>query len=569
MDRLTHHEVTLLFLSLGILLASARILGEFARRFNQPSIFGEILAGILLGPTLLGAIKPEWSDFFFPAQGGRAYAMDAITTLSVVMFLLVAGLEVDMSSIWRQGRIAAVVSLAGIAFPFMLGFNLALAQPALMGREAGADRIIFALFFGVALSITAMPVIARTLMDLNLYRSDLGMLVMVAAAFNDLVGWIIFSVIITMMDAGRGSGLGAGTKVAYTLLFTGGILTFGRILIHKSLPWTIAHTKWPMGVISFCFALAFLGAAITDWIGIHAIFGAFLVGVALGDSRHLSEHTRETINQFVSSIFAPIFFASIGLRVNFITNFDFLLGAVVFIVACAGKVLGCTYPAMWFGTPKREAWALGVCMNARGTMEIILGLLALQYGLISERLFVALTIMALLTSMMVGPIVQRILGRKKPLHFTDFMRPRTFVSPLKAADRTAAIRELSAAAAANAGLDPRNVAAAVMNREEMMPTGIGDGLAIPHARLDDLNQPVLAVGISEAGVDFDAPDGKPAQLIFLLLTPSQTDAAQMQILADIARTFKNPKIIEASTRFANYTELLAYLNSQRGTIENS
>lgn len=562
MDRLTHHDITLFFFSLGVILAAARILGEVVRRFNQPPIFGELLAGILLGPTILGAIKPEWSDFFFPRHGGRGYAMDTITTLSVVMFLLVAGLEVDMSSIWRQGRIAAVVSLAGIAFPFMLGFNLALAQPALMGREEGADRIIFALFFGVALAITAMPVIARTLMDLNLYRSDLGMLVMVAAAFDDLTGWIVFSIILSMLDIGTG-GLSVGMKVVATLGFAALTLSVGRLLIHHALPWIKAHTKWPMGVIGFCFALAFLGAAVTDWIGIHAIFGAFIVGVALGDSRHLNEHTRETIIQLVSSVFAPIFFASIGLRVNFITNFDFLLCAVVFVVACAGKVLGCTYPAMWTGTPKREAWALGVCMNARGTMEIILGLLALQYGLISERLFVALTVMALLTSMMVGPIVQRILGRKKPLHFTDFLRPRSFVAPLLARDRNAAIRELSQIAATAANLDAKLIETAVLEREETMPTGIGDGLAIPHARLEKLDQPVVAVGVSDDGVDFDAPDGKPAQLIFLLLTPTKTDAAQMQILADIARTFKNPKTVEASVQSSNYTEFLAFLNSQR------
>jgi Kef-type K+ transport system membrane component KefB/mannitol/fructose-specific phosphotransferase system IIA component (Ntr-type) len=567
-DRLNHHEITLLFFSLGVLLFVARAFGEVVRRFNQPAIFGELLAGVVLGPSVLGAIKPEWADFFFPHQGGRAYAMDTIMAVSVVMFLLVAGLEVDLSSIGRQGKIAALVSIAGIAFPFALGFNLALAYPGVMGSEPGADRIIFALFFGVALSITAMPVIARTLMDLNLYRSDLGMLVMVAAAFNDLAGWIVFSIILSMMDLGNG-GFGAGEKIIGTLLFVGLMLTVGRMAIHHSLPWIKAHTKWPVGLIGFCFALAFLGAALTDYIGIHAIFGAFIVGVALGDSRHLSEHARETINQLVTSVFAPIFFASIGLRVNFVANFDFLLCAVVFVTACAGKVLGCAYPALWAGTPKREAWAVGVCMNARGVMEIILGLLALQYGLISERLFVALTVMALGTSMLVGPLVQRILRRKKPLQFTDFLRPRAFIASLAAADRTAAIGELSAAACMSSNIDLPLVESAVLAREETMPTGIGNGLAIPHARLDNLDQPILAVGISESGVDFDAPDGRPAHLIFLLLTPTQTDGAQMEILADIARTFKNQKTVEASIPLANYTEFLAFLNSQRAAAAAS
>lgn len=561
-DRLSHHEITLFFLSLGILLGAARIFGELATRLNQPAVLGELLAGVLLGPTVLGALRPDLHDFFFPAHGGRAFAMDSLFSLCVVLFLLVAGLEVDLSTIWRQGRTALTVSVSGIIFPLGVGFAAAWIAPQMMGREPGADRFIFALFFGIALAITAMPVIAKTLMDLNLYHSDLGMIVMASAAFDDLTGWIVFSVLLSMMQASGEHGLQISERILFTLGFVAVVLTIGRALIHRVLPWILAHSRWPAGVLGFAFTLAFLGAAFTDWIGIHAIFGAFLVGVAIGDSRHFTEHTRSVVSQFIGSVFAPLFFASIGLRVDFVANFDPLLCLVVFVIACACKVLGCGWAALWSGVPRREAWAIAFCMNTRGVMEIILGLLALHYGLISERMFVALTMMSIATSVIVGPIVQRILRRKKPALFTDFLRAKAFINPLRAGLRDDAIRELSAAVCASAGIDAAAIESAVLSREETMPTGLGRGLAAPHARIEKLVQPIVGVGISESGVDFDAADGRPANLIFLLLTPAEADGAQMEIMADIARTFKNPEVREASLQAGTYTEFLALLKSR-------
>jgi Kef-type K+ transport system membrane component KefB/mannitol/fructose-specific phosphotransferase system IIA component (Ntr-type) len=561
MQTLSHSEITAMFLALGLLLASARLFGEMARRFNQPAVLGEILAGILLGPTVFGTLAPAASAFLFPRSGGGALALDGLMTLAITLFLLVAGLEVDLSSIWRQGKLAINVGVAGIVVPFAVGFGAAWFLPGLMGIEVGADPLLFALFMATALSISALPVIAKTLMDLNLYRSDLGMLVVAAAVFNDLVGWIIFAVILGMLGTGPASSLSIGQTIFLTLFFALFMLTVARWLINRLLPWLHAHASWPGGVLGFALALALISAAFTEWIGIHAIFGAFLAGIALGDSKHLRERTRATIEQFVSFIFAPLFFAGIGLKVDFVARFDLLLVIAVLIIATLGKVLGCGLAGRFSGLGRREAWALGFGMNARGAMEIILGLLALKYGLIGEPLFVALVIMALVTSLMSGPLLQRVLRLKKPRRFTDFLSARTFINHLKAKSRQEAVAELAKAAAEMVGLEAGEVIDGVMIREEMMATGIGHGLAVPHARLRGLERSVVAVGLSAAGIDFDAPDGRPAQLIFLLLTPVHDDGAHLELLADIATVFKGEEIRNRAGQVSGFTEFLALVRS--------
>ena len=267
------------------------------------------------------------------------------------------------------------------------------------------------------------------------------------------------------------------------------MLTAGRWLINRSLPWIQAHSSWPGGILGFSLSLALFCAAFTEWIGIHAIFGAFIAGIALGDSRHLRERTRATIEQFVSFIFAPLFFAGIGLKVNFVKEFDLLLVITVLIIATLGKVIGCGLAGRMSGMARREAWALGFGMNARGAMEIILGLLALKYGLINERLFVALVVMALATSLMSGPILQHVLRLKKPNRFTKFTHGRTFINRLKARSRAEAVAELASVAATLCGMEAGEISDGAMLREQLMPTGIGNGIAVPHARMRGVTEP--------------------------------------------------------------------------------
>ena len=556
------HQVMVLFLGLGTLLATALVLGELARRLNQPAVLGEILAGVLLGPTVLGWLAPSFTAFLFPSTGGSAVALSGLTTLAIALFLLVAGIEVDLSMMWRQGRSALWIGLAGVVVPFALGFYTARLVPGWLGGGNHANPLIFSLFFATALSISALPVIAKTLMDLSLYRSDLGMVIVAAAVFNDLVGWVVFAVILSLMGTTTGHELGVGWTIAMTLGFAGLMMTAGRWLIHRSLPWVQAHTSWPGGVLGFAVAIALFSAAFTEWIGVHAIFGAFLAGVAIGDSPHLREHTRTIINDFVSFIFAPLFFATIGLRVNFVTNFDPSLVAIVLVIACVGKLTGCGLGAWWSGMPPRESWAIGFGMNARGAMEIILGLLAAQYGLIGDRMFVALVVMALVTTLMSGPAMQRLLKLKKPRRLAGFTHTRMFLHPIPALDREEAIRVLTKAISSSYGLPAAEIEKAVLDRERTMPTGMGSGVAVPHARIEKLPGPLVAIGISRDGIDFNAPDGEPAQFIFLILTPQHDDGAQLEILADIAGTFRDAQMRERALNVKGYTEFLAMMKAR-------
>ena len=590
MTHLTHNDITTLFLALGLMLAAARLLGEVAAWLRQPSVLGELLAGILLGPTVFGTLFPDAQQALFPSTGTFPIVLEGITTLAIALFLLVAGMEVDLSTVWRQGRTALTVGIVGMVVPFALGLGAGFVAPHYLGAGEGVTTWAFALFFATALSISALPVIAKILIDLNLFRTDLGMIIIASAILNDLLGWLIFAGIIGMIGGHAPQSMPLGMTIALALGFAAAMLTVGKSILNRILPWIQAHTTWPAGVLGFALAAALLCAAFTEWIGIHAIFGAFLFGVALGDSHHLRERTRAAIEQFVSFIFAPLFFVGIGLRVNFAQNFDLGLVIIVIVIATVGKILGCRLGGKWSGLAPRESWAVGFGMNARGAMEIILGLLGLNAGVISERMFVALVVMAIFTSMTSGMAIQSILHMTKPVRFIDYLSAAGFVGPLRAHDAKHAIRELANALAsagplANnpkpppvpgnlsaslaAGLanvstttvDAETIYAAAWERERIMPTSLGNGVAIPHARLDGLKAPIVAVGFSAGGIDFDARDGLPARLIFLVLTPTDDNRTQLQILADIGRLFKTEQNVTRALAVEGITEFRAMVRT--------
>lgn len=423
---MSHEDIIHLLLALGSMLLLGRIFGEFFRKLKMPLVVGELVAGIMLGPSVLGKFMPEANTLVYTTKGNLGMVLNGIGTISVVMLLFVAGMEVELSIIRQQGKTAFKTSFVGLIIPLVLGFGAGYFYHDWMGGTAGKDVLVFALFMGTAMAISALPIIARTLMDLNLFKTKIGMIIIAAAMFDDLIGWILFSVVLGMINTGADPFHFLYT-LGYTLLYAIGMLTAGRIIINKSLPWAQKHLSWPGGVLAFSLGLAFLGAAFTERIGIHAIFGAFIAGIAVGDSVHLNEKTREIIHQFVTNIFAPLFFVSIGFKIDFIQNFDAQIVSVVLLLAVVCKLLGAGLGALWGGLSWRESMAVGFGMNARGAMEIVLGLLALQAGVITAPLFVALVVMAVVTSIMAGPMLQYLLtgemkvatGLKEIIPFID------------------------------------------------------------------------------------------------------------------------------------------------------
>ncbi|MBK6939615.1 MAG: cation:proton antiporter [Planctomycetes bacterium] len=537
----------------------ARALGEVARRFGLPTVLGEIAAGVLLGKTVLARVAPAAFDRLFPSTGAAPIVLDGLGQIAIALFLLVAGMEVDLSTMRRRGRTAIAVAGAGMLVPFALGFGAArvFADALEVGSPLRGDA--FAAFFGIASSISALPVIARILMDLHIYRSDFGMTIVAAAIVNDLVGWVAFAALLMSLDGEHAGGwvTTAGLAVGFTVV----MLTVVRAAIHRALPWVLAYAHWPTGILAASLGVTLLSAAATQALGIHALFGAFLAGVALGDSTHMREHTKATIADFVHSFFAPLFFGAIALQLDLVRHFDGVMCAVVLAVACVGKIGGCGLAARLCGTPVREAVAIGAALNARGSMEIVLGLVALQAGIIGEALFVALILMALATSLLSGPLIVRVLRLRAPRRVRDFVSSRAFVPRLRATTATEAIEELAALAAASSKCDARAIAADARDREAMASTGVDGGVAVPHGRDPSLKAPIVAVGVSSAGIDFNAPDGEPAQLVFLVLTPATDDGAQLELLAELGRRFEDPITRRKAFDARSYVEFKALLES--------
>ena len=405
MDKLAHSEMVTLLIAISTMLLTGRLLGELFRKLKQPMVIGEILAGIILGPTILGMIDQDIFHSLFPSRGGVAIALDGLVNISVILLLFIAGLEVDLRMVIQQGKESSYISLASIIIPFAIGFSFPWFYPEFFGIADETIKLTYSLFLGTVLSITALPVIARILMDIGLFKSKIGMLIIASAMVNDLIGWLIFSVVLSMMSNDVSSS-GLLSTLLLTVFFAVTMLTVGKILFNKILPWVNKKLAWPGGILSLSIAMCFLAASFTEYIGIHAIFGAFIFGVALGDSVHLTDKAKEIIHHFINNIFAPLFFVSIGLRVNFVQNFDLILVVVVLVIACTGKFIGSGLGARLAKFSWRDSFAIASGMNTQGSMGIILGLLALEAGIIREQMFVALVVLALVTSIFSGPMMK-------------------------------------------------------------------------------------------------------------------------------------------------------------------
>jgi Kef-type K+ transport system membrane component KefB/mannitol/fructose-specific phosphotransferase system IIA component (Ntr-type) len=532
---MTEHDSLVFLLSLAAMLASARVLGEIARWMGMPMVVGEIAAGIVLGPTVLGRVAPGAQAWLFP--GGAAKSMiEGYTTIAVVLLLVVVGVEVDLGILRRRGRSAALTGLLGMLLPFVSGVALGFLLPDSDLLDP-ARRTTVALFLGVALSISALPVIAKTLLDLGLFKSDVGLLVMASAMIDDLVGWLALSLLLGPV---RGSAVDLGSfgkTIGLAAVFTALMLFVGRRAIDLVLPHIERVASSAAGrVLAMVIILALFGAAATQAIGLHAIFGGFVVGLTVGGSSRINERTRVAIEDFVINVFAPVFFASIGLRVDFAGAFDLRLVLLVFVLATVPKLVGCTVGARVGGLKWRQATAVGFGMNARGAMGIVLADLAREAGLLKDQMFVALVLMALTTSLVSGPAMKRLLyGEEADEDVVTLLRRGAFISELHAHTPNEAIAELVRALGSLLTGIKRSARDAVLERELVAATGLGDEVAIPHAAVEGLEKPLLALGRSTPGIDFDAPDGRPARFVFLLLIPPREYEEEVRILASIAR----------------------------------
>lgn len=552
-----HEEVVIFLVAISIMLFFARFLGELFNKFKQPAIIGEIIAGILLGPTILGNLLPEVQLTLFPQTGNVSLVLNGITQLAVIMLLIVSGLEVNLALIAKQGKTALYTSTLGMALPFALGFLPFYYFSEVFGASPG-DKLIFALFMGTAMSISALPVIARTLMDMNLLKTELGVIIIASAIVNDLFGWIFFSVIIGMISSGGGSNF--LTQIGGILLFLAFMFFIAKPLTDRIIPRIQTRYSFPGSILSFIFIFGLIAASVTEAAGIHAIFGAFMAGVVIGDSSHLKESTREIIHQFVTNIFAPLFFISIGLKVDFFAHFDLIMVLIVLGLAIVGKVIGCGIGARMGGMSFSESMAIGFGMNSRGAMEIILGILALEAGVIDEKVFVALVVMALVTSLISAPSMGYFLGKIKKFEtLLQILTSKNII--LSSLDNKAEIVEMLISRVAEEGqINRQKLKEDLQLREATFPAVILPGLALPHAKLD-IKRAFMAISINRKGYKY-TEDGDPVYVTILMVSPLDKPETHLNLLAETVSVFKEENAISDLVSCSNPEEMLQFFESR-------
>jgi Kef-type K+ transport system membrane component KefB len=400
-------------LQISVMLGFALLSGLFMRRMKQPAVLGEMIAGIVLGPTIFGLLAPGLFGWLFESSANVVAVRDASIKLGMLFFLFVAGLETNLSDLKNLGRKAALIGVVGTLVPIAAGVALVYAVPRDFWGEAVQEHFLaFALFVGMNLANSANPVLARILMDLGLLKGGIGTMCMTATIVDDLVNWTLFAIILSNISpSGLGSATSIPMSIALVVFAFALILGVGRWVGPRAMHWIKGHVTWPSGFITVTAVVVLLSASFTESLGIHAFLGAFLIGAALSGQSDEHQEAHDVIARFALSFFAPIYFISMGMTTNYITNFDWQLVLLILVVALISKLFGVLFGAKLAGMPiDREAWAIAFGLNARGATGIILAGVGLAAGVIDERIFVAIVVMALVTSMLAGPMMNWLLS---------------------------------------------------------------------------------------------------------------------------------------------------------------
>ncbi|PAP77103.1 cation:proton antiporter [Rubrivirga marina] len=391
---------------IAAILVLGRILGGLAHRVGQPRVVGEMAAGIVLGPSLLGWLAPAAQAALFPAES--LGALNAIAQVGLVLFLFLVGLELDPAKLRGQGHAALVTSHASIIAPFLLGSVLALyLYPQL--SDASVQFSHFALFMGAAMSVTAFPVLARILAERNLLQTKLGVVAITCAAVDDVTAWGLLAVVIALV---RTSGAVEVVAVfAWTIVFVALVLFALRPALRRLAVYHRTRGGLTRGALATVLLVTIASAWTTEWIGIHALFGAFLAGVAMPKDPDFVRDVEHRLSDVTTLLFLPLFFAYAGLntQIGLLDSPRLWLDAgLVVAVATAGKFGGSALAARMSGLGMRESAALGILMNTRGLMELVILTIGLELGVVSPALFAMMVIMALATTVMTTPVLERI-----------------------------------------------------------------------------------------------------------------------------------------------------------------
>ncbi len=395
-------SLSILLTQIIVILILAGLFRRLFRALHQPPVMGEMIAGIVLGPSVLGWISPGAMTFLFPASSLETLRL--LSQIGVVLFMFIVGMELNVRHVREKGSAAVMISHASIIVPFLLGSTLSLFLYRDLG-PAGTSFNAFALFIGVAMSITAFPVLARILEDRKLTQTPLGSIALTCAAVDDVTAWCILALVIAIV---KSAGLASATiTVGLTLVFAIVMILLVRPQLARVIkePDAQQHRRRLIPII-LAFVLAC--ALITETIGIHALFGAFVAGVVMPPSTEFRIFLKDKLEAFGSYALLPLFFAFTGLRTQVSLLNDgqtWLICGVIILVAIAGKLGGSMLMSRWTGMSWTQSFSIGVLMNTRGLVELVVLNIGYDLGILSGRIFAMMVLMALVTTFMTGPLL--------------------------------------------------------------------------------------------------------------------------------------------------------------------
>ncbi len=532
---MSEHQLGVFLLQVFLLLALARGVGEVLRRFGHPPLVGEILVGLLLGPTILGRVWPALQVGLFPPDPVQRSMLATVSWFGVLFLLLETGLEIDVSAAWRQRGPSLRIGITALLVALFVGTGLSYLLPVryMPGPEV---RLPFALFLGTTIAIGAMVIIARVLHDLDLVKSDLGLVTLCGYAVNDILAWVILSVVLGLATPAGVDAWAVIRSLLFSVVFTAFCLTWGLRLVHGSIGLVTRRLpEQPGAVLTLVSCLGLASGALTQRLGLTALFGFFLAGIMAGQSRALSERTRTVISEMVHSVFVPLYFAGIGLHYDFLAEFDWFIVSFVTLVAIGAKFGGAWLGGRGTDLTRDDRLSIAIAYTPSGVTGIVVADLALSAGILTTQVFVAIVVSAIVSSLVVAPWLSWSIRRRAAVNILSFFDRSATVPNLASRTKWDALVELcQGLGSAIDGVDMDVCVEAVRAREEIVGTGTGHGVAVPHARIPGLTKPVLVFGRSRSGIDWDAPDGVPVQLVFLILTPKENTGVQLQILAGLA-----------------------------------
>ena len=398
---------------LALLLVVGRLMGEAVQRIGQPSVMGQLIGGLLLGPSFFGLLWPSAQHAIFPADPAQKSMIDAVSELGILMLLLLTGMETDLQLVRRVGRAAIAVAAAGVAVPFACGFALGELLPAEFLPNANA-RLVTAIFLGTALSISSVKIVAAVIREMDFMRRDLGQIIVASAILEDTIGWVIIAVAFGLAAAGTIDLWSVGRAVIGTALFMLASLTIGRRIVSSLIRWANDNFKSDFPVITTILVIMAVMALITQLIGVNTVLGAFVAGILIGQSPILTRHIDEQLRGLIVALFMPVFFGISGLNADLTILRSPTLAVLavgLIVIASIGKFVGAFVGGTIGGLSRAESLALGCAMNARGSTEVIVASLGLSSGLLTQDLFTLIVGMAIVTTMAMPPMLRWSLKR--------------------------------------------------------------------------------------------------------------------------------------------------------------